>query len=100
MIMIIEPIEEELTAAVLIVIKPLSLQPGNHIGVISPSYWLNKKSLAETSKLFQDHGYPIIMGKSNTMKWGPFAGHPQDRADDIHRMFSDPNIKAIICTVP
>ena len=78
-------------------IKPLSLQPGNHIGVISPSYWLNKKALAETSKLFQDNGYTLIMGKSNTMKWGPFAGHPQDRADDIHRMFSDPDIKAIIC---
>ena len=31
------------------------------------------------------------------MEWGPFAGHPQDRADDIHRMFSDPDIKAIIC---
>ncbi len=78
-------------------IKPLSLQRGNHIGVISPSYWLNKKVLAETSKLFQDNGYPLIMGKSNTMKWGPFAGHPKDRADDIHRMFSDPDIKAIIC---
>ena len=78
-------------------IKPLSLQPGNHIGVISPSYWLNKKALAKTSKLFQDNGYILIMGKSNTMKWGPFAGHPKDRADDIHRMFSDPDIKAIIC---
>ena len=79
-------------------IKPPPLQSGSHIGVISPSYWLDNKDLENTSKLFHDNGYPVVMGDSNTMKWGPFAGDPQDRADDIHRMFSDPKIKAIICS--
>lgn len=37
------------------------------------------------------------MGNSNSMKWGPFAGTPQERADDIHHMFSNPKIEAIIC---
>ncbi|MBH11099.1 MAG: LD-carboxypeptidase [Candidatus Marinimicrobia bacterium] len=78
-------------------IKPPSLKPGSHIGLISPSFWLNKKELAGTSKFFRDHGYKLKFGKSNSLKWGPFAGTPQERADDIHRMFSDPEIDAIIC---
>ena len=73
------------------------LKPGCRIGVVSPSYWLKKQYMEKTSKFFQDKGYTIVMGNSNSMKWGPFAGTPQERADDIHHMFSNPKIEAIIC---
>ena len=78
-------------------IKPSMLKPGCRIGVVSPSYWLKKQYMEKTSKFFQDKGYTMVMGNSNSMKWGPFAGTPQERADDIHHMFSNPKIKAIIC---
>jgi len=65
--------------------------------VVSPSYWLKKQYMEKTSKFFQDKGYTMVMGNSNSMKWGPFAGTPQERADDIHHMFSNPKIEAIIC---
>ena len=78
-------------------IKPSMLKPGCRIGVVSPSYWLKKQYMEKTSKFFQDIGYTIVMGNSNSMKWGPFAGTPQERADDIHHMFSNPKIEAIIC---
>lgn len=78
-------------------IKPSMLKPGCRIGVVSPSYWLKKQYMEKTSKFFQDKGYTIVMGNSNYMKWGPFAGTPQERADDIHHMFSNPKIEAIIC---
>ena len=73
------------------------LKPGCRIGVVSPSYWLKKQYMEKTSKFFQDKGYTMVMGNSNSMKWGPFAGTPQERADDIHHMFSNPKIEAIIC---
>ena len=73
------------------------LKPGCRIGVVSPSYWLKKQDMEKTSKFFQDKGYTMVMGNSNSMKWGPFAGTPQERADDIHHMFSNPKIEAIIC---
>ena len=63
-------------------IKPSILKPGCRIGVLSPSYWLKKKDLEKTTKFFQDKGYTMVMGNSNSMKWGPFAGTPQDRADE------------------
>ena len=78
-------------------IKPSMLKPGCRIGVVSPSYWLKKQYMEKTSKFFQDKGYTMVMGNSNSMKWGPFAGTPQERADDIHHMFSNPKIEAIIC---
>jgi muramoyltetrapeptide carboxypeptidase len=53
--------------------------------------------MEKTSKFFQDKGYTMVMGNSNSIKWGPFAGTPQERADDIHHMFSNPKIEAIIC---
>ena len=73
------------------------LKPGCRIGVVSPSYWLKKQDMEKTSKFFQDKGYTMVMGNNNSMKWGPFAGTPQERADDIHHMFSNPKIEAIIC---
>jgi muramoyltetrapeptide carboxypeptidase len=73
------------------------LKPGCRIGVVSPSYWLKKQYMKKTSKFFQSKGYTMVMGNSNSMKWGPFAGTPQERADDIHHMFSNPKIEAIIC---
>lgn len=78
-------------------IKPSMLKPGCRIGVVSPSYWLKKQYMKKTSKFFQNKGYTMVMGNSNSMKWGPFAGTPQERADDIHHMFSNPKIEAIIC---
>jgi len=78
-------------------IKPSMLKPGCRIGVVSPSYWLKKQYMEKTSKFFQDKGYTMVMGNSNSMKWGPFAGTPQERADDIHHMFSNPKIEAVIC---
>ena len=78
-------------------IKPKELKPNSTIGVISPSYWLDEKVLKQTSKHFTDLGYKIILGSSNFLRNGPFAGTPQDRAKDIHEMFKNPKVDAIIC---
>ena len=78
-------------------IKPKEFKANSTIGVISPSYWPNKKALEKTSKYFADLGYNLKFGTSNFLRFGPFAGTPQDRADDIHNMFEDPTIDVIIC---
>jgi len=78
-------------------IKPKALHKNSTIGIISPSYWLDKEIIYSTSKYFSDLGYEIKFGKSNNLKWGPFAGTPQERADDFHLMFEDSKIDAIIC---
>jgi len=78
-------------------IKPSQIKKGDRIGIISPSYWLPKDVLDLTASYLKESGYKLNFGSSNSLRWGPFAGEPQERADDIHRMFSDPEISAIIC---
>ena len=78
-------------------LKPKSLKRGHRIGVVSPSYWLEKKGLGNAVTVFQKKGYEVQLGDSVYLKDGPFAGTPQQRANDINQMFSDPNIDAIIC---
>ena len=78
-------------------IKPKSIKENSTIGVVSPSYWLDENVLKNTTKFFTDLGYNIEISKSNSLQWGPFAGTPQERADDLHRMFADPKIDAVMC---
>jgi len=78
-------------------IKPKALQKNSTIGIVSPSYWLEEAILKKTTRFFTDLGYKIKIGASNNLQWGPFAGTPQERADDLHRMFTDPDIDAVMC---
>ena len=78
-------------------IKAKSLRKGDCIGIISPSYWTSKKTLLKTMSFFERQGYTLKIGNSNSLRWGPFAGKPEQRAEDINSMFKDPDIKAIIC---
>ena len=78
-------------------LRPKSLKRGHRIGVVSPSYWLEKKGLRNAVMVFQKKGYEVQLGDSVYLKDGPFSGTPQQRANDINQMFSDPNIDAIIC---
>ena len=78
-------------------IKPKSIKENSTIGVVSPSYWLDENVLKNTAKFFTELGYNIEISKSNSLQWGPFAGTPQERADDLHRMFVNPKIDAVMC---
>ena len=78
-------------------IKPKALHKNSTIGIVSPSYWLDEEILYLTSKYFINLGYKLKFGKSNDLKWGPFAGLPEQRADDINEMFGSSDIDAIFC---
>ena len=78
-------------------IKPKALHKNSTIGIVSPSYWLDGEIFSLTSKYFTNLGYQLKFGKSNDLKWGPFAGLPEQRADDINEMFANSDIDAIFC---
>ena len=79
-------------------IHPPTIKKGDAIGVITPS-----------SPLIDDEGYPIAdanfealglqlrWGKNVGRKYGYLAGTDEERLADLHDMFADPHIKAIIC---
>ena len=78
-------------------IKPRQLKQNSKIGIVSPSYWLNEDDLIKTARYYSDMGYRIKLGSSNQLKNGPFAGSPEQRAEDINAMFADPSVDAIFC---
>ena len=43
-------------------VKPKKLKPGSRIGIVSPSYWLDKDDLEKSAKYFSEAGYRLILG--------------------------------------
>jgi len=44
----------------------------------------------------QSLGYKVKIGKHISEKYGYLAGSDKNRVDDLHRMFKDDNVKAIV----
>ncbi len=78
-------------------IKPIALKPNSTIGIVSPSSWMKQSDLKSASSVFKQKGYTMVFGDSVYLKDHTYAGTPQERANDINRMFNNPDIDAIIC---
>ncbi len=81
-------------------IKPKHLTVGDKIGIISPSSTIVAfpRRLERGVKAIENLGLKAVLGKNAKKAFGYNAGTAQERADDINNFFSDPNIKAIICS--
>ncbi|NNK99369.1 MAG: LD-carboxypeptidase [Xanthomonadales bacterium] len=78
-------------------IKPRRLRAGARIGIVNPAYWLESERMQRAVKVFQELGYELLLGNSAALEQGQFAGTPQERAQDIMAMFTEPSVEAIIC---
>lgn len=76
------------------IIIPEGLKPGDTIGIIAPANYTGDSAQNEIDYL-TGKGFKIAYGQSYYSKWYGFGGTDDARADDINRMFADPNIKAI-----
>ncbi len=79
-------------------IKPKKLKKGDLIGIISPASSPDSLSLIESGiKYIESLGYRTIIGMNVGKSRGYLAGTDEDRIEDIHSMFSNKKVKAIIC---
>jgi len=78
--------------------KPARLQKGDLIGIISPA-----SPIADTSRIdrgvryLERLGYEVVVGSNVQKTRGYLAGTDNERLDDLHAMFSDKRVRAIIC---
>ena len=84
------------------VIKPVlakRLQPGMNIGVIAPSSntWENQ-DVEYALDVVRSLGFNAVAGKHLYKRHGYLAGSDSQRAEDVNRMFADPDIKGIFCS--
>ncbi|MCK9209792.1 MAG: LD-carboxypeptidase [Ignavibacteriaceae bacterium] len=78
--------------------KPQSLRNGDTIGIISPAS--SPDDLSRINKgvaYFERLGYQVEVGKNVGKYSGYLAGSDEERVEDLHAMFADNKIKAIIC---
>src|SRR5581483_7644437 len=78
------------------IIRPRVLHEGDLVGVITPSSYVSdpdRLALVETTiKYF---GLRARMGKNVGKRAGYLAGSVEDRLQDLHEMFRDPEVKAV-----
>jgi muramoyltetrapeptide carboxypeptidase len=79
-------------------IQPEFLKPGDVVGLISPSFFIDLKKLEFAVTFLEEWGLKVRLGKNAGKINGPFAGSDHDRLADLQEMTDDPAIKAVICS--
>ena len=80
---------------------PKKLDKGDTIGVVSPSSPVTQELMQQFKqgvKFLENLGFVVMLGEHvYSTTWG-YAASPQEKAEDINRMFADESIKAVICS--
>ena len=76
-------------------IKPARLRPGDLVGIIAPGGHTNEEALAKAVGNIESLGLRARVGNNIHYVYGNYGGTVQQRLDDLHGMFLDPEIKAI-----
>ncbi len=80
------------------IILPPKLNPGDTVGLITPASPLFEahRTLIEAHEKLANLGFKTKVGKNIFKKYGYLAGTVQERVEDLHDMFADPEVKAIM----
>ncbi|MBH8607652.1 LD-carboxypeptidase [Thermoactinomyces sp. CICC 10521] len=77
--------------------KAKCLQPGDTIGIIAPASPTDPVELEMSLEILAGFGYRVKPGRSLGERYGYLAGRDEIRAEDINRMFADPEVDAVFC---
>lgn len=78
--------------------KPKALKPGDTIGIVSPSSAVTPEQTERCFGMLRAEGYQIKEFPNVYKQNGFLAGTDQERIDDLHQAFSDPEVDAILCS--
>lgn len=79
------------------IIKPKRMQKGNTVGLIAPASnaWENEE-IRYAVDIIESMGFHVKPGEHLFDRHGYLAGEDRDRAEDVNRMFADPEVHAIM----
>ena len=78
-------------------VKPKRLVKGDTIGLIAPGSGVNRSSFEKAIETIERLGFKAYYTKNLRVNKGFLAGTDQQRVDDIHHMFSNKQVKGILC---
>ena len=77
---------------------PRCLKPGDTVGLITPSsYVSDPDELAFARRFCEFFQLKWMMGRNVGQRYGYLAGTAQQRVDDLHAMFADPEVRGVFC---
>ena len=74
------------------------LNPGDKVGLVSPSRFVTKEDIARGVAYLQSLGFEVITAPHAFDKFRFMAGTAEARAEDLMMMYQDKSIKAIFAT--
>ena len=78
-------------------VKPDRLHRGDRIGIVAPGGPVTREELQPGIRFLESRGYSITSAPHLYGQKGYLAGDDEDRLQDLHMMFKDPEVKAIFC---
>ncbi|MFC0515569.1 LD-carboxypeptidase [Mucilaginibacter angelicae] len=76
---------------------PPYLQPGDTIGITSPSGYISLADIMPSVQLMKSWGFKIEIGDNTGKKDFIYGGTDEERAADLQQMLDNSEIKAIMC---
>ncbi len=74
-----------------------NLKKGDAIGIIAPASPVTDEEIEPAIRIIEEEGYRVIKGNHLYDNTGYLAGADEDRLADLHDMFLDNDVKAILC---
>ncbi|WP_431800466.1 S66 peptidase family protein [Halobacillus andaensis] len=78
-------------------IYPKRLTPGDTVGVIAPASPPDLHFLHKSVPFLNELGLHVKIAPHVSSTYGYLAGRDEDRLQDLHMMFADREVKAVIC---
>lgn len=77
-------------------VRPPMLRPGDTVGLITPgTYVSDPDRLALAARTIEYFGLRMKLGRRVGKRLGYLGGTDEERLDDLHDMFRDPEVKAV-----
>ncbi len=78
-------------------VKPQGLRRGDTIGIVAPASSFDPEKFKQGARMLRKLGYKVKYERVMFSRYWSQSGHDKKRAEQIDRMFADPEVKAIFC---
>lgn len=78
-------------------IKPEYLKHGDTVAIIAPAGIVSREKIMTATKYFESKDLKVIHGKHLFNEKRYFAGTDEERLEDLHEAFLNPEVNAIVC---
>ena len=78
-------------------VKPPYLNEGDTVAIITPTGVVEYDEIIKAQAYLERRNLRVILGKNIFKSYRYMAGTDEERVDDLHEAFLNPDIKAIVC---